>query len=82
MAKIVEIEGYNANIDCKITQVNQEFYLFNGSTLFLTCYSNLNMLSGENTKTVKATPLTCRDIGVAISTFKEEFIFISGGRGS
>ena len=71
MAKIVEIEGYNANIDCKITQVNQDLYLYDGNIPSLTCYSNLNMLNGTNTKSVKAPPFTKRGAGYAISTFKE-----------
>ena len=44
----------------------------------MTCYSDLNLQSGSNIKTEKADPLTKRRY-YAISTFAEEFIFVSGG---
>ena len=44
----------------------------------MTRHSDLNLVSGANIKSQSATPLTERRY-YAISTFAEEFIFVSGG---
>ena len=60
--------------------MNQDLYVFDGDNRSFTLYSDLNLSTGANIKSDKATPLAKRDVGYAISTYKEEFIFVSGGR--
>ena len=66
----------------KIAQINKDFYLFNGYDKSLTCYSDINLLNGTNNKSQKASPMIERGNSCGISTYAEEYIFVSGGSGS
>ena len=77
LARKVSLVGYERG---RIIQIKQDLYAFYGYSL--TRYSDLNLVSGANIKSQSATPLTKRYSGYAISTFAEEFIFVSGGANS
>ena len=71
LARKISLVGYEAGKYAKITQVNQDLYVFDGDTRSLTCYSDINLLSGTNVKSKRNKPKHKRGIEFAISTFKE-----------